>query len=168
MWNSSNPNPNSPLSKCHSDDKIIHTCIIWIHFQISSNTSSSILYIKHCSLPYSLFLFSSTEGTFSQQPKNRILNTVHCSTLQFSKFSLSSNITTINQKYTTVLYIYTEKHGNCAWAGLWILALCAKCVWSYLNVSAGLFHCLQKRHAGILLAVIYTTSSSRKKTFLRV
>ncbi len=30
--------PNNPLSKCHSDDKMIPTCIIWIHFQISSNT----------------------------------------------------------------------------------------------------------------------------------
>ena len=30
--------PNNPLSKCHTDDKMILTCIIWIHFKISSNT----------------------------------------------------------------------------------------------------------------------------------
>ena len=34
---------------------------------------TGLLYIKHCSLSCSLFLFSSTEGTFSPQPKYQIL-----------------------------------------------------------------------------------------------
>ena len=32
------PKPNNPLSKCHSDDKIAHTCILWKHCHISSDT----------------------------------------------------------------------------------------------------------------------------------
>ena len=63
--------PNNHLLKSHSDDQMIHTCIIWIHFQISSHTQSSI------------FTDSSTEGTFSQQPKNQIINNI--------QFGLSKN-----------------------------------------------------------------------------
>ena len=35
--------------------------------------------------------------------------------------------------------------------------------WPYLNVSAGLFHCLQERHACMWLTVIYVSSPSRQK-----
>ena len=47
---------------------------------------TSLLYIKHCSLLFSLFLFSSTEATFSQQPKNEILNSksLHYSSVFYS------------------------------------------------------------------------------------
>ena len=39
--------------------------------------------------------------------------------------------------------------------------------WPYLNVSgAGLFHCLQKRHAGMWLSVICAPLPSRKKMFI--
>ena len=55
---------------------------------------TSLLYIKHCSLLFTLFLFSSTEGIFTtkqhqhnQQPKNLIVNTVHYSAVQYRKFS---------------------------------------------------------------------------------
>jgi len=34
--------PNNPLSKCHSDDKMIPTCIIWIHFRSAATHSSTI------------------------------------------------------------------------------------------------------------------------------
>ena len=38
----------------------------------------------------------------------------------------------------------------------------------HLNVAAGLFHCLQKRHADMWLAVIYTPSPSQKEFLYRV
>ena len=34
--------------------------------------------------------------------------------------------------------------------------------WPYLNISAGLFHCLQKRHASMWLAVIYAPFPRQK------
>ena len=84
--------PNNPLSKSHSDDKVIHTCRPIIMNTLSNQWQHTLLYIKHCSLSCSLFLFTSTKGTLSPQPKNRILNTVHLiavPTLHCCKFSLS-------------------------------------------------------------------------------
>jgi hypothetical protein len=66
--------------------------------------------------------------------------------------------------------VNTEKHGNCAWVSLLILALCAESIHGLTlpQCPTGLFHCQQKRHAGMWLAVMYTPSSSRKKTLYRV
>jgi hypothetical protein len=64
----------------------------------------------------------------NNQKTNNQCCTFQYGTLQCSKFSLSKNKTKNNQKYRTVLYVNTEKHGNCAWVGLWILALCAESI----------------------------------------
>ena len=89
----------SKLNTLKLNTKINRSHLCQIETAIEMNTLSdkqqhtSLLYIKHCSLSCSLFLFSSTESTFSQQPKKS--NIQYCTllncTLQCSKFSLCKN-----------------------------------------------------------------------------
>lgn len=60
--------PNNPLSKCHSEDKMVPT---WHHR--NTHYQISLLSIKRSSRSFSLFIylflfvFTSTEGTYSQE-----------------------------------------------------------------------------------------------------
>ena len=81
---------------------------------------TSLLYIKNCSLLFSMFLFSSTEGMFSQQPKNEILNSK--SLHYFSIFY--STVNSVKSKIKqTIHYCKHRKTQLCA-SGLMDPAVC--------------------------------------------
>ena len=86
---------------------------------------TSLLFIKHSSLSCSLFLFSSTEGTFSTQK------------IEYSMRYIYYKNQSINQSIHCTQN--TEKHGNCAWVGLWILPSVGFWPQDLINIASNVF-----------------------------